>query len=228
MYNYVKKIFVIIFFRITNTMKLDNNNKMLVGVALVVAAVAGVWYVYRNNQSKKSKKPKQREDFTYDQIALNAKDYTFIPHENCSNCLPQARPDFTSMTCSSQKNPLNGMSKEEIQSEIDLHYKKPMEMLEPKDLLPEPDMSGLNYGVDPGTDFANKTVWHRTTNARLKRRNWESGAAMIRGDLIIDPGQQSWFQHDNDYRDLTPGFIPKQYCGEVDVEDLTYNMHKIH
>ena len=117
---------------------------------------------------------------------------------------------------------------QQIKNEIDLHYRKPREMLNPKDLLPETDVSGLSFGTDPAEDYANKFVWHRTTHARLKRRNWEGGAAMIRGDLIIDPGEQSWFQHDNDYRDLTPGFIPKQYCGEVDVEDLTYNMHKMH
>jgi len=211
-------------------MKNLTNNQMYIGLALLALAVAYAVYYNRNQSDKTEYKPKAREEFTYDQIALNAKNYTFIPQEECHNCLPQARPDFVSMTCSSNNkpSPLNGMSEEEIKAEVDLHYRKPMEMLDTKDLLPEPDMSGLNYGVDPGTDFANKTVWHRTTNARLKRRNWESGAAMIRGDLIIDPGQQSWFQHDSDYRDLTPGFIPKQYCGEVDVEDLTYNMHKIH
>jgi hypothetical protein len=99
-------------------------------------------------------------------------------------------------------------------------------MLEVADLLPETDISGLSFATDPSDDFANKFVWHRTTNARVKRRNWETGAAMIRGDLIIDPGKQSWFQHDNDFRDLTPGFIPKNYCGEIDVEDLSYNMNK--
>ena len=188
--------------------------------------------IYKWNRPKKIRFCKliAREAFTYDQIALNAKNYTFIPIRNCQGCLPAARPDFASMTCGKNDVPeaLRGMTKQQIQQEIDLHYRKPMEMLDTKDLLPETDISGLSFGVDPSEDFANKFVWHRTTTARLKRRNWETGAAMIRGDLIIDPGHQSWFQHDNDYRDLTPGFIPKQYCGEVDVEDLTYNMHKIH
>lgn len=132
------------------------------------------------------------------------------------------------MTCNDSNLPkeLLGMSKDEIKSEIDLHYRKPMEMVETKDLLPETDLSGLSFGVDPAEDFANKFVWNRTTYARVKRRNWETGSAMIRGDLIIDPGKQSWFQHDKDYRDLTEGFIPKQYCGEIDVADLNYNMSK--
>lgn len=210
-----------------------SKNQMLIGLGVLVLVVGGYYYytscMKNSKPEKPTKKPRKRENFSYDQIVLNAKNYTFIPQAKCSGCTPQSRPDFTSMTCSTgSAGPLKGMSDQQIKDEIDLHYKKPREMLDVKDLLPEPNPSGLNYGVDPGTDFANKTVWHRTTNARVKRKNWESGAAMIRGDLIIDPGQQSWFQHDNDYRDLTPGFIPKQYCGEVDVEDLTYNMHKIH
>lgn len=210
--------------------ELSRNQMIMVVVGVLV--VVGVYYLYRCKQNKKNNEngSSKREKFTYDQVALNAKNYTFIPTKNCNGCLPQARPDFTSMTCGSNNKPgpLAGMSEEQIKAEIDLHYKKPMEMLEVKDLLPEPNLSGMNFGVDPGEDFANKTVWHRTTHARLKRRNWEAGAAMIRGDLIIDPGQQSWFQHDNDYRDLTPGYIPKMYCGEIDVEDLSYNMHKFH
>jgi hypothetical protein len=121
-----------------------------------------------------------------------------------------------------------GMSKDDIKCEIDLHYRKPMEMVETKDLLPETDLSGLSFGVDPAEDFANKFVWNRTTFARVKRRNWETGAAMIRGDLIIDPGKQSWFQHDNDYRGPDPGLYSKNVLWEIDVEDLSYNMNKIH
>ncbi len=209
---------------------MDNQN-LLIGLAVVVVLfIAYCWWCRKDDNSEKKKKTKKRENFTYDQLALNAKNYTFIPSRNCQGCLPQSRPDFASMTCNTSNVPdaLQGMTKEQIQQEIDLHYRKPMEMLDTKDLLPETDISGLSFGVDPGEDFANQFIWHRTTHARLKRRNWETGAAMIRGDLIIDPGKQSWFQHDNDYRDLTPGFIPKQYCGEVDVEDLTYNMHKVH
>ena len=209
---------------------MDNQN-LLIGLAVVVVLfVAYCWWCRKDDSSVKKKNTKKRENFTYDQLALNAKNYTFIPSRNCQGCLPQARPDFASMTCNTSNVPeaLQGMTKEQIQQEIDLHYRKPMEMVDTKDLLPETDISGLSFGVDPGEDFANQFIWHRTTHARLKRRNWETGAAMIRGDLIIDPGKQSWFQHDNDYRDLTPGFIPKQYCGEVDVEDLTYNMSKVH
>ena len=203
------------------------DQNVLIGLGVVVVLFLGYCWYCRNGSS--SKKKKRRENFTYDQVALNAKNYTFIPSKDCVGCLPQARPDFASMTCGSKASgPLKGMTKEQIQREIDLHYRKPMQMVETKDLLPETDISGLSFGTDPSEDFANKFVWHRTTHARLKRRNWETGAAMIRGDLIIDPGNQSWFQHDNDYRDLTPGFIPKQYCGEIDVEDLTYNMHKVH
>lgn len=208
-----------------------DNQKLLIGLAVAVALIVGYCMLCRKEDNTENKKDKKkREDFTYDQLALNAKNYTFIPSRNCQGCLPQSRPDFASMTCNTSNVPeaLQGMTKEQIQQEIDLHYRKPMEMVDTKDLLPETDISGLSFGTDPGEDYANKFIWHRTTHARLKRRNWETGAAMIRGDLIIDPGNQSWFQHDNDYRDLTPGFIPKQYCGEVDVEDLTYNMAKVH
>lgn len=203
---------------------LDTNQKILIGVAIVIVlGFAYYYYCYNKGKSK-------REAFTYDAIALNAKNYTFIPSKNCNGCNPPARPDFAAMTCNDSNLPkeLMGMSKDEIKSEIDLYYRKPMEMVDTKDLLPETDLSGLSYGVDPAEDFANKFVWNRTTFARVKRKNWECGAAMIRGDLIIDPGKQSWFQHDNDYRDLTPGFIPKQYCGEIDVEDLSYNMNQYH
>lgn len=195
------------------------NNNVLIGLAAV--ALILIAYNYMCNG---------KEDFTYDQILLNAKNYTFIPSADCQGCLPAAGPDMASLTCSGAGLPkeLQGMTEEQIQNEIDLHYRKPMEMIDPKDLLPETDLSGLSYGTDPAEDFANKFVWHRTTHARLKRRNWESGAAMIRGDLIIDPGQQSWFQHTNDFRDLTPSWLAKSYCGEVDVEDLSYNQSKIH
>lgn len=207
---------------------MNNQNLMISGLVVVLLLVGAYYYYYKKDDVEKADSA-AHEGFTYDQLALNAKNYTFIPRRDCQTCL-EARPDFASMTCSRSDVPdaLKGMSDEEIQREIDLHYRKPMEMVETKDLLPEQDISGLSFGTDPGEDFANKFVWHRTTTARLKRRNWESGAAMIRGDLIVDPGNQSWFQHTNDYRDLTPGFIPKQYCGEIDVEDLTYNMHKIH
>jgi len=212
---------------------MDNQN-LLIGLAVVIVLFVAYCYYNKNScmcgNSQKSPSPSRKENFTYDQVALNAKNYTFIPSRNCQGCLPQSRPDFASMTCNSSGLPsaLQGMSKQQIQDEIDLHYRKPMEMLDTKDLLPETDISGLSFGVDPSEDFANQFVWNRTTHARLKRRNWETGAAMIRGDLIIDPGHQSWFQHDNDYRDLTPGFIPKQYCGEIDVEDLSYNMGQNH
>lgn len=206
-----------------------DNQKLLIGLAVVVVLFVAYMYFNKGSNSAGSEKKAssaKKENFTYDQLALNAKNYTFIPSRNCQGCLPQSRPDFASMTCNASGLPaeLQGMSKEQIQQEIDLHYRKPMEMLDTKDLLPETDISGLSFGVDPSEDFANQFIWNRTTHARLKRRNWETGAAMIRGDLIIDPGKQSWFQHDNDYRDLTPGFIPKQYCGEIDVEDLSYNM----
>ena len=176
-------------------------------------------------------KSSAKENFTYDQIALNAKNYTFIPSQDCKGCLPKARPDMSSLTCSSNNLPkeLRGMTPDQIKREVDLHYRKPMEMVPVKDLLPETDISGLNYGTDPAEDFANKFVWHRTTHARLKRRNWETGSAMIRGDLIIDPGQKiGWFSHTNDYRDLTPSWAAKNYCGLVDSEDLSYNMNIVH
>lgn len=197
-----------------------DNTKIIIGIAIIVVLAFGYYYYTRPER--------KTEKFTYDQIALNAKNYTFIPSKQCQGCLPPARPDFAAMTCNDSNLPkeLLGMSKDEIKSEIDLHYRKPMEMVETKDLLPETDLSGLSFGVDPAEDFANKFVWNRTTYARVKRRNWETGSAMIRGDLIIDPGKQSWFQHDKDYRDLTEGFIPKQYCGEIDVADLNYNMSK--
>lgn len=213
---------------------MDKNQKiwMWVGIGALVLVIGYYLWAKRSKDDDKKKKSskKNREDFTYDQIALNAKNYTFIPSRNCQGCLPQSRPDFASMTCNTSDVPeaLQGMSKQQIKDEIDLHYRKPMEMLETKDLLPETDISGLSFGTDPGEDYANKFVWSRTTNARFKRRNWETGAAMIRGDLIIDPGQHGWFQTTNDYRDLTPGFIPKQYCGEIDVSDLAYNMNKVH
>jgi hypothetical protein len=176
-------------------------------------------------------KSSAKENFTYDQIALNAKNYTFIPSQDCKGCLPKARPDMSSLTCSSNNLPkeLRGMTPDQIKREVDLHYRKPMEMVPVKDLLPETDISGLNYGTDPAEDFANKFVWHRTTHARLKRRNWETGAAMIRGDLIIEPGHHSWFNSTLGLSDITPSFISKQYaCPLIDVEDLSYNMHKIH
>lgn len=200
-----------------------NCNKSVVLGLILVAALVAVGY----SLNKKSKK----ENFTYDQLLLNAKNYTFIPSEDCQGCLPQARPNMTSLTCRSSNLPkeLQGMTPEQIKAEVDLHYRKPLELVPAKDLLPETDLSGLSYGTDPAEDFANKFVWHRTTTARLKRRNWEGGSSMIRGDLIIDPGQNTgWFHTDMDFRDLTPGFIPKQYCGQVDVEDLTYQMNKIH
>jgi len=217
-------------------MTLTTNQKLLIALAVVVVLFVVYCWWFRKSSDKNNKKKLRKTDdstavepFTYDQVALNAKNYTFIPSRNCSGCLPQSRPDFASITCNPKGTieGLDGMNRQ-VKDEADLHYRKPMEMVETKDLLPDTDISGLSFGVDPAEDFANKFVWHRTTFARLKRRNWETGAAMIRGDLIIDPGKQSWFQHDNDYRDLTPGFIPKQYCGEVDVEDLTYNMHKVH
>jgi hypothetical protein len=208
-----------------------DQKQLLIGLGIAVALF--LVYCYMTKGGDKTRRTgtddePQRENFTYDQIALNAKNYTFIPSRNCQGCLPAARPDFNSMTCNSGvgAGPLQGMSKEQIEQEIDLHYRKPMEMLEVKDLLPETDVSGLSFGVDPSDDFANKFIWHRTTHARVKRRNWETGSAMIRGDNIIDPGQQSWFQHDKDYRDLTEGFIPKMYSGQIDVADLTYNMYK--
>jgi len=39
------------------------------------------------------------------------------------------------------------------------------------------------------------------------RRNWESGAAMLRGDLPITPVRQSWFNTRFSYPDLTPGYF---------------------
>jgi len=202
-----------------------DNQKVLIGLAVV--AILAV--VYCNWCNKSTKNEKKKEKFTSAQNLLNAKTYTYIPVQDCPDC-PTSRPDFAGMTCNSVNTPadIRRMEKQKLKDEIELHYNNPKEMLDTADLLPESDLSGLSFGVDPADDFANKYVWHRTTHARLKRRNWETGAAMIRGDLIIDPGNQSWFQHDNDYRDLTPGFIPKQYCGEVDVEDLTYNMHKVY
>jgi hypothetical protein len=202
-------------------MTLDNKNVLIGLGAIVVLLVLYLWWTKKPAQPQKDKSPAQRENFTYDQVALNAKNYTFIPSKNCNGCLPRSQPDFASITCNS-----NGDASQRTQQAIDLNYRKPVEMLEVADLLPETDISGLSFATDPSDDFANKFVWHRTTNARVKRRNWETGAAMIRGDLIIDPGKQSWFQHDNDFRDLTPGFIPKNYCGEIDVEDLSYNMNK--
>lgn len=199
------------------------NKNLLVGL-VVVAALVYAGYRMCGQKGKK-------ENFTYDQLLLNAKNYTFIPSQECKGCLPKARPNMTSLTCGSSNVPkaLHGMTPDQIKSEIDLHYRKPMEMVPAKDLLPETDLSGLNYGVDPAEDFANKFVWHRTTTARLKRRNWEGGSSMIRGDLIIDPGVNTgWFKSNMDFRDLTPGWAPKNYCGSVDVENLTYNMHKIH
>ena len=198
------------------------DQRILLGFVAVLAIIAGSYLM--------CDKSKKRENFTYDQILLNAKNYTFIPSQNCSGCLPKARPNMASLTCNQSNLPkeLQGMTADQIKSEIDLHYRKPMELVPAQDLLQETNLSGLNYGTDPAEDFANKFVWHRTTHARLKRRNWEGGDSMIRGDLIIDPGHQSWFQHTNDFRDLTPGFIPKQFCGQIDVEDLSYNMNKIH
>ena len=208
-----------------------DTKKVLIGVAVAVVVIVAVCYMCKSPAAKEEKKNSQKtvEPFTYDQIALNAKNYSFVPRDN-PGCGVQSKPDFVGMTCgggSAVAGPLQGMTQQQIQNEIDLHYRKPMEMLEVKDLLPEADISGLSFGADPAEDFANKFVWHRTTNARVKRRNWETGAAMIRGDLIIDPGKQSWFQHTNDYRDLTPGFIPKSYCSEIDVEDLSYSMSKV-
>jgi hypothetical protein len=195
----------------------------LIAIAVIGALVLLSYHLC----SKKS----QKENFTYDQLALNAKNYTFIPTQDCKGCLPKARPDMASLTCNQSNLPkeLRGMTQDQIKAEIDLHYRKPMEMVPAKDLLPETDISGLSYGVDPAEDFANKFVWHRTTHARLKRRNWEGGSSMIRGDLIIDPGENNgWFFSAKDFRDLTPGFIPKMYCSQIDVEDLSYNMSKIH
>ena len=198
------------------------DQRILAGAVAVLAIIAASYYM--------CDKSTKRENFTYDQVLLNAKNYTFIPSQNCSGCLPKARPNMASLTCNGSNLPkeLQGMTSDQIKAEIDLHYRKPMELVPAQDLLPETNLSGLNYGTDPAEDFANKFVWHRTTHARLKRRNWEGGDSMIRGDLIIDPGHQSWFQHTNDFRDLTPGFIPKQFCGQIDIEDLSYNMNKIH
>lgn len=205
---------------------------------LILLVVLGYLWMNRGSASCSAresfapvKSQPKRENFVHEQVAANARTYTMIPEGSMTDSYP--RPDFASMACGSKDSSasvpdaLKGMSEEEIQKEIDLHYRKPMELVDTADLLPETDLSGLSYGADPAEDFANKFVWHRTTHARLKRRNWEGGAAMIRGDLIIDPGHESWFQHTNDFRDLTPGFIPKQYPGQIDVEDLTYNMHKV-
>ena len=193
------------------------HKNVFIGLAIVVVAVV-IWMGWFRKGG--------HEHFTHSQIALNAKDYTFIPPRR--DCPMASRPNFAAMTCgcSELPSPLAGMTKEQIEKEIDLHYRKHMEMVDPADLLPETDVSGLSFGTDPADDFANKFVWHRTTHARLKRRNWEGGDSMIRGDLIIDPGKQSWFQHTHSYQDLTPGFIPQEYCGQISVTDLTYGMPK--
>lgn len=193
-----------------------HNNLLIVGVVLAVLVV--LYFVMSDSKPK--------EKFYYKQILDDAPTYTFTPPP-----IESTRADFGAMVCNPLLNtgagPLKGMTSDQIKKEVDLYYKKPMEMVEPKDLLPEPSLSGLNAGVDPADDFSNKFVWHRTTHAQLqKRRNWETGAAMIRGDLIIDPGHQSWFQHTNNYQDLTAGFIPKQYCGQINVEDLVYDAAK--
>lgn len=204
-------------------MACDKN--VLLGLAAVVL-LAVVLY----NCSEKFT-AKSTEGFTSDQLLLNAKNYTFVPQQRNSAMLPQARPDFATMTCGSSGLPqeLRGMSAEQIKSEIDLHYRKPMELLTADTLLPETDLSGINFTNDPATDFANKFVWHRTTHANLKRRNWESGAAMIRGDLPgILPNSRGWFTSPLDQRDLNTGFIPTQYCGQVSVEDTFWNMPKIY
>lgn len=195
---------------------MDKQKTFLISVAVAVIVIGVSFFFF-----------KKKEYFTHSQLLLNAKNYSFVPQGGCCNT-SATRPNFASLTCNTSNipNALKGMSAQQIKNEIDLHYKKPLQLVDAQQLLPDTDVSGLSYGIDPSEDFANKFVWHRTTHARLKRRNWEGGASMIRGDLIIDPGKQSWFQHDNDFRDLTPGFIPKQYCGQIDVEDLTYNMHK--
>ena len=128
-----------------------DNQKLLIGLGILIVAILGYCYYCKNN------KEKQVENFTYDQVALNAKNYTFIPSRNCQGCLPESRPDFASMTCNASgvPEPLQGMTKEQIQQEIDLHYRKPMEMVDTKDLLPETDISGLSFGTDPSEDFAN-------------------------------------------------------------------------
>jgi len=202
-------------------MACDKN--VLLGIVAVVLLAVVLYNCYGNSSGEK-------EGFTSDQLLLNAKNYTFVPIQRNSAMLPQARPDFASMTCGSSGLPqeLQGMSADQIKAEIDLHYRKPMELLTADTLLPETDLSGINFTNDPATDFANKFVWHRTTHANLKRRNWESGAAMIRGDLPLANNPNSgWFQTTLSLRDGTQGFIPKNYfCSGVDVQDLSVNMYK--
>lgn len=196
-------------------------------VLLGIAAVVLLAVILYNCSEKFTAKP--TEGFTSDQLLLNAKNYTFVPQQRNSAMLPQARPDFATMTCGSSGLPqeLRGMSAEQIKSEIDLHYRKPMELLTADTLLPETDLSGINFTNDPASDFANKFVWHRTTHANLKRRNWESGAAQIRGDLPIANNPNSgWFQTTLSLRDGTRGFIPLDYCLNVNTEDLAVNMYK--
>lgn len=201
---------------------------VMVAVAVLIIVLAYLW-MNRDCGSGASAAPEtfrsaKREHFIRDQELLNASTYTYVPEAPVG----EDRPDFGTM-CGGAGNDLpaelQGMTEDEIKNEIDLHYRKPMEMVDSADLLPEENLSGLSYGADPAD--SNKFVWHRTTHARLKRRNWEGGSALIRGDLVLIPEKHSWFNTSMDMRDLTPSFINKEYRGLVDVEDLTYNMHSV-
>jgi hypothetical protein len=212
---------------------MHGNKGMLIAVVFLALVLAWLWMNKDGcgcGPKQLQERPRERENFTSDQVALNAKTYTFIPDAPLDGA--GGRPDFSTMCGGSGSNlpaELRGMSEEDIQKEIDLHYRKPMQMVDTADLLPEVDVSGINHLTDPAEDFANKTVWHRTTSAILKPRSLECGAAMIRGDNLIFPDPPSnWFHHSRNISDLTPSFINKQYEGTIDVEDLSYNMHAIH
>lgn len=59
-----------------------DNTKIIIGIAIIVVLAFGYYYYTRPER--------KTEKFTYDQIALNAKNYTFIPSKQCQGCLPSS------------------------------------------------------------------------------------------------------------------------------------------
>jgi len=81
--------------------------------------------------------------------------------------------------------------------------------------ISSPDDQFLNSG-DQGLFSSEMTsvMSYRPTDIKLKRR-YESGAAMIRGDLHITPIKSEWFNTTRDEQDLTPGFFQFDNGGDI-------------
>lgn len=190
-----------------------------VAVIILLGVLAG-YYLYTMYSCRCVKKEQfaLRGALMDSQVADGARAYDFTAAPAaCGSVIDVEKPDFVMMTC--PQKAMKTTQPMSIKDKIDYNYDGP----KTEDLLPDVDISGLSFSNDPAADLFNKTVWHRSTHANLKR-NFEGGAAMIRGDLPIVPVKNTWFNTTYDQRDLTPGFIPIIYNANVDREDLVYNM----